>query len=143
MLVDGVITLLTTTDSVSSLLSDTTAVFRSVLPRGYALPAIAVHRYNGTEETDMAGPIGLEEHFVQLDVYGNAPEDTETVAKAVRAILSRLVGTLPDGTTVQGSFLERDMDMTFLAKADTKGIAYRQCLGYRIVVVDVTDTNED
>lgn len=111
-------------------------VYRGVLPRGYTLPAVAVHRYNGTQDYDMNGPVGIREDFIQVDAYGDTAVDCETTAAAVRSLFVGFTGALPDGTVVQGVFLERDMDMPFLPHADSKAISYRSVLGFRIVSVN-------
>lgn len=112
-------------------------VFKSVLPRGYTLPAIAIHRYGGTQDYEYDGPIGVREDQVQLDAYGDTAEQAQQVVKAVRALLVGFAGTLPDGTVVQAMYLERDMDMPFLPHADSKGIANRSVLGFRVVSSNV------
>lgn len=131
MLLDGFISLLTGTPAVNNLA--TGGVFKSVLPRGYALPAIAVHRYDGTQDYQFDGPVGVREDMIQFDVYGATAEAAQQVAEAVRTALVGYTGTLPDGSIVQAVYLERDMDMPFLPHADSKGIANRSLLGFRVV----------
>ncbi len=133
MMLDGIISLLTANTGVNNLVAG--RVYKSVLPRGYTLPAIAVHRYGGTQEYVFAGPSGVREDQIQVDCYAADAETAQQVAEAVRALLVNYVGTLPDGTVVQGCFLERDMDMPFLPRADTSGIANRSLLGFRVVSV--------
>ena len=134
MLIDGIIALLVAdTAGVNALVSG--AVYANELPRGYALPAIAVHRYGGSQEYEMAGPVGLREDQIQFDCYGATSDATQQVAEAVRSLLVAYVGTLSDGTVVRACYLERDMDMPFMPKADTKGIANRSLLGFRVVSV--------
>jgi hypothetical protein len=125
MMLDGFISLITAHGSVGS------RVYKSVLPRGYVLPAIAIHRYGGAQDYDYAGPVDVREDQIQIDVYVDAADDT--VLEAIRALISGYVGTLPDGTVVQACYLEREMDMPFLPNADTKGIANRSTLGFRVV----------
>jgi len=135
MMLDGIISLITADTAVTSLLSSAGAVYKSVLPRGYVLPAIAVHRYGGTKDYEFAGPVGPREDQIQVDCYGADPETAQQVTEAVRTLLVGYTGTLSDGTVVQGCFLERDMDMPFLPHADAKGIANRSLLGFRVVSV--------
>lgn len=131
MLIDGVIELLAADTGVTTLVSD--RLYKGVLPRGYTLPAIAAHRYGGTQEYEYAGPIDSSEDQIQLDVYGEDADSCLQVVTAVKAVLNPFVGTLPDGTVVKACYLERDMDMPFLPHADTKGLAFRSLLGYRMV----------
>lgn len=133
MILDGVISLLADQTSVTGLLSSAQIISKSVLPRGYTLPALAVHRYGGTQDYEYAGPTQVREDQIQIDIYGDTAEDAQQVAEAVRAVLVGFVGTLPDGTVVQAVYLERDMDMPFLPHADAKGIANRSMLGFRVV----------
>lgn len=147
MLVDGIISLLSyaETDSIPSqyaqygdLITSVGAqvqgrVYENELPRGYQLPAIAVHVYGGDQGYDMAGPIDLSESQLQLDIYGADSVTCRNLAAAARQLLKVFVGTLPDGTIVPGLFQERDMAMPFTAKADTRGLANRWTLGFRVV----------
>ena len=131
MILDGFISLLTSNAGVSALVS--TNVYKSVLPRGYTLPAVAIHRYGGSQEYQMDGPVRLREDQIQCDCYAEDPETAQEVAEAVRSVLVGYVGPLADGSVVRGCFLERDMDMPFLPHADSKGIANRALLGFRVV----------
>jgi hypothetical protein len=132
-MLDGIIALLTADSGVSAVVHG--RIYKSVLPRGYKLPAIAVHRYGNTQDYNFAGPINTQEDQVQLDCYAGDAATAQQVAAAVRALLTSYVGTLPDGTVVTACYLERDMDMPFLPHADSKGIADRTLLGFRVVSV--------
>jgi hypothetical protein len=137
----ALITLLQSTPAVSSLLSTAVnvpapkpaAVYKQVLPRGYTLPAIVVHRYNGAREQDMSGPVDIREDNFQLDVYGDTDGDCDAATDAARSFLTGFTGTLADGTVVTGTYLEQDRDMPFLPNADVKSLAFRSLLGYRFV----------
>jgi hypothetical protein len=141
MLLDGLITLLTSDEGLTSLVcafgrnGEKPFVTKSVLPRDYRLPAIAIHRYGGTQDYDLAGPVQNQEDQVQVDIYTRDADAGEQVSQAVRGILVGYVGTLPDGTVVKACYLERDMNMPFQANGDTKGVAFRTLLGFRIVSV--------
>lgn len=135
MMLDGFITLMTDDAGVNALVG--TKIYKSVLPRGYTLPSIAIHRYGGTKDYEFDGPVATREDQIQVDCYASDPESAQQVAEAVRALLVPYVGTLPDGTVVQACYLERDMDMPFLPHADSKGIANRALLGFRVVSIGV------
>lgn len=133
MLLDGIVAQVLADGPTAALVAAN--VFKNELPRGYVLPAIAVHRYGGSQEYQYNGPVGTREDKVQFDCYGPDAETAQEVAEAVRAALLAFVGTLPDGTVVQGCYLEINMDVPFLPHADAKGIANRSMLGFRVVSV--------
>lgn len=108
-------------------------VYENELPRGYHLPAIAIHQYGGTQDYDFSGPIDINEDQLQLDCYGLDSDTCRATAEAAKALLQGFVGTLPDGTVVQACYLERSQAMPFLPHADQKGIANRWMLGFRVV----------
>lgn len=131
MIIDGIIALLNGDTGVNALTAG--RIYKSALPRGYTLPAIAVHRYGGAQDYDLSGPVGVKEDQIQLDVYGQDPDSASAAAVLVKALLEPYTGTLSDGTIVQACYLERDMDMPFLPHADAKGIADRSLLGFRVI----------
>lgn len=153
MLVDGIIQLMTGQGSIPSKYAaqvaavggllgtddlDRVTVYEGELPRGYKLPAVAVHQYNGNQDSDFSGPVDDREDFIQFDIYGSTAVAARTLKAAIRALfvgsreIPGFLGTLPDGTVVEGIFLERDMDLPFLPHADQKGIANRTTLGIRV-----------
>ena len=131
MLLDGVISLLVADPATAALIAG--RAYQSVLPRGYLLPAIAVHRYGATQDYDFAGPVSVREDQVQVDAYGATAADAQNVIAAVRAALTNFTGTLPDGTVVQAIYLEREQDLPFLPHADSKGLANRSLIAVRVV----------
>ena len=147
MLIDGVIQLLSfqAKDSVPDALSayadkitvvaNTVAgrVYENELPRGYKLPAIAVHQYGGSQDYDFSGPIDINEDQLQLDCYGADSLSCRATAEAARKLLEDFVGTLPDGTVVQGLYKDRDMSMPFMPNAAVKGLSNRWTLGFRVI----------
>lgn len=130
-MLDGIIALLNADMGVNTLVAG--RVYVSVLPRGYLLPAVCVHRYGGTQEYDFGGPVGVREDQMQFDAYAEDPAMAQQVTEAIRTLMVDYKGTLSTGTVVQACYLERDMDMPFLPHADAKGIAYRSVLGFRLV----------
>ena len=134
MLLDGVITLLQQTASVTSVAAG--GIHESELPRGYSLPAVCVHQYGGSEDTDLAGPIGLIDAQLQFDCYAGTAAASRALAAAIEALLKPFTGTLPDGTFVSYCKLERSIAMPFLPHADQKGIANRYTTGFSVVVCE-------
>jgi hypothetical protein len=130
MILDGFIALLAADPGVHAVAA--ARVYKDELPRGYTFPAVVVHRYGGLQDYDFAGPVGVREDQIQIDAYAETAA-IEQLSEAIRAALVPFVGALPDGTVVQACYLERDMDMPFLPNANTKGIANRSTLGFRVV----------
>jgi hypothetical protein len=130
MILDGVISLLKADSGVSGIAGS--RVYKNELPRGYSFPAVVVHRYGGTQDYQMDGPVGVREDQIQIDAYA-VTGTIEGLSEAVRALLVGYVGTLPDGSVVQACYLERDMDLPFLPNANTTGIANRSTLGFRVI----------
>lgn len=133
MLLDGFISVLSADATVAGLVA--ARIYKSVLPRATPLPAIVVHRYDGAQEYQFSGPADIREDKLQLDIYGTGGS-CQTISEAARRVLYKFVGVLPEGTVVQGCFLERSLDMPFLANADGKGIADRTTLGFRVVSIN-------
>lgn len=135
------ISLLQGTGAVSSLLASAVnapapapaAVYDSVLPRGYKLPAIVVHRYGGVQEQDMSGPVDIREDSFQLDVYANQSAVKESATDACRTLLTGYTGTLEDGTVVLGTYLDQDRDMPFLPNANPDNTVFRGLLAFRFI----------
>lgn len=127
------ITLLESDDGIAALVSG--RIYKSVLPRGYSLPAIAVHRYDGQQDYDLVGPIDVREDKFQADCYGRTADECDAVVNAVRALLVAFTGDLTDGsgTHVQACYLDRDEDLPYLPNADQKSLAERSALGFRFV----------
>lgn len=132
MTIDGIIELLKDTTAVSEIQG--ARVYDTVLPRGYSLPATAVHKYNGSTAYDFQGPIESGEDNVQLDLYARSTEELNRLVAAVKALLNPFKGSLPDGTVVTACYLERDMAFPYVPNADPTAITYRWVLGYRVCV---------
>ena len=107
MLANGFVAKLLADSGVSSLVS--TRVYQDRLPRGFTLPAIVVHQYGGTEDTEFDGVTDVNEGHVQIDVYGKTPAERDGAVAAVVSLLKGFTGTLPDteGTKVQLCRIER------------------------------------
>lgn len=81
-----------------------------VLPRGGALPSIALHLIDGQRDYAMQAPSGLVRARVQADCWALTYADATAVSRAARGALSGLRQTV-DGVEFQGIFLidERDL----------------------------------
>jgi hypothetical protein len=129
----GFIQLLKSDSTVSALVG--TEVYDTVLGRGFVLPAVALHVYGLGQDYDYDAPVNVTERQMQIDVYGRNPNEANTVADAIRALLIDYKNaTLPDGTFVQACFLERDEDLPYQTGIDKTNVSFRPILGFRVVV---------
>jgi hypothetical protein len=140
MTIAPLISLLQSTDAIASLLAravhdpdQAAAVYDSELPRGSKIPAIVIHRYGGTHDQDMSGPVDAQEDNFQLDIYGDTSGTKEAIVQACRTLLTGFTGSLPDGTVVQGTYKEQDRDMPFLPNTTPDNRTYRTVLAFRFV----------
>jgi len=132
MIMDEIITKLSADSTFSGLVSG--PITLSVLPRGYVLPCVCIHRYGMTQDYQFSGPTDTTEEQFQFDVYAADGETAQSIVSAIRHVFDSFTGRLTN-YVVQACYLERNMDMPFLAKADTQGIAFRSLLGYRVISV--------
>jgi hypothetical protein len=130
MMIDGLIIRLTLDTGVAALIGG--RVYENVLPRGYTLPAVAVHAYGGTQETQMSGPVDVRVDQVQFDSYGLTAASARAVIEAIRSALISFTGALPEGTFVQLITIDRSMAMEFKATEDAKGSTHRFLLGVEV-----------
>ena len=59
----------------------------------------------------MQGTNALQSRLVQLDCWADNPKNLEGMVKAVHQVLNGYVGSLNDGTYVQGCFPTSDIDL--------------------------------
>lgn len=71
------------------------------------------------------GPNRLQMRRVQIDCFGTNAADCINLATALENVLSGYVGTLPDGTYVQGCFLDTSNDFF-----DDTSRSYRRATDY-------------
>lgn len=107
--------------------------YEDELARGFKTPCVVLHRYNSAQEYDFNGPADVEETNVQADLYADTAQLRDQLRKAVKSVLDSYVGTLPDGTVVQGCFLERSLDPPYVTTTNTANTGFRSLLGYRVV----------
>lgn len=134
MLIDGVIAQLQNTPAFNT--ATPGGVHENELPRGYILPCAAAHQYGGTRESQMSGPVDPGDTQVQFDCYGRTGLEARQSAAAIRAALEGFTGTLPDGTVVQRTMMDRSQALPFLPNADQKGIANRWMIGFTFTTVN-------
>jgi hypothetical protein len=97
------------------------------MPKGATLPAIV---FTVAVTADLGysaqGASGLRKKTLQFDSYATKYNDAVKVSDSIRSILQSYSGVLPDGTSVNGCIVTRDMDMAY--EPGTTGYAYRRLL---------------
>lgn len=101
--------------------------FLAQLPQDQALPSWSYTTVADPTDYTLKGPVGLSERRIQIDCYGNTGAETITLASAIDAVLSGYMGTLPDGTHVQGCFHLNTMDVF-----DEESRTFRRMLEYSL-----------
>jgi hypothetical protein len=129
MISDSIKALLTTPGTLADLVG--TRVYSVVMPRGYMFPAICYHIVNDVSGYDVVGDTEDRTCVMQIDCYGATANDARYVAECVQGTLNNFTGVLSGGEQVNGTFIERDMDMPFQPGGDVKGVTYRVLLQVR------------
>jgi hypothetical protein len=101
--------LLLEADAVTALAGDRIAW--SLLPRGSALPSVALHGIDDVPDYTMGGPSGLCESRVQIDCWAGTYGQALALSRAVVGALSG-AQVVVDGVLIQGAFLLSKRDMT-------------------------------
>lgn len=111
-------------------------IFGQRMPKDATLPAI-VWQVVVTEELGYhsQGASGLRKKRFQFDSYAYKYMDSVKTSDAIRSILQSYSGILPDGSSVNGCIIARDMDFPY--EPGTGGYVHR-----RLLEVDVIYTEE-
>jgi len=123
MITDSIKTVLKNNPGVSALVAD--RLYPAVAKKSAVSPFIVYHLVNDERYYEVRGTNGSRSATIQIDCYGDTSDKARTVANAVLALLENFQGPLADRSIVQGTFVERDMDMPFVATGDQKGVTYR------------------
>jgi len=108
-------------------------IFGSKLPKDKtAMPAI-VWTVVLTQElgSHAHGSSGLRSKRFQIDSYASKYMDSVKTSDAVRALFQNFSGTLPDGSSVNGCIIIRDMDFPY--EPGTSGYVYRHLLEIDVI----------
>jgi hypothetical protein len=130
VIIKGFIALLQADATVAALTEG--RAYADALPRGYVFPALVLHEYGGSLDSQMDGPADAEYTSVQVDIYGSATDERDNLRKAVGDVMDGYVGTLPNGVVVQLCSLERKMDLQVLPSAERKTQGFRSLRGYSV-----------
>jgi hypothetical protein len=101
------------------------------LPKDAQLPNWTYLDVSNPSDYTLQGAVELSGLRMQVDCYGQTAARAITLAKAIDRVLSGYVGTLPDGTVVQGCF--RTNRLSFF---DDNARNYRRMLEYEIWYVE-------
>jgi len=102
-------------------------IFGGRLPKGCTLPAVV---WTVAVGQDMGystqGASGLIKKSFQFDSYANKYMDAVKTSDSIRSLLQSYSGILPDGSSVNGVIITRDMDIAWEPGAG--GYVYRRLL---------------
>jgi hypothetical protein len=99
-------------------------------PQGASLPFLVLSRVGTVDPYTMAGPLGIRESLFQIACYGTTYYASRLAAAAVRNLLNSYTGTLPDGTVVQSTILDKDWDDHY--EEGAKGFIFCAYLQFRM-----------
>jgi hypothetical protein len=81
-----------------------------LLPEGSTYPAIVYTVVATSPLASMDGVNALQMKRMQIDCYGNNAVEAKTLCKAVHNLLDGYRGTLSEGTVIQSSLPNQDVD---------------------------------
>lgn len=111
------------------------SVWFSQLPKGATFPAIVIHTISDVPDITLMETINLRPRRMQIDCISSVDQlDARTFSKAVKKVLQDFAGTLSDGTGVQTTILNNDMDIPY--EVGARGYAYRVVLDLTFWVVE-------
>ena len=135
MIIDEIIALLLGDDAFNAVISNN--VFDSALPRSSPLPSPAVtcHIVTGRPSYISAGTSGQHDTIVQFDITGD-----QTAVRGVRDALATLLenyrGELSQGSQVQATFWEMDMDEPLEHALAASAVSFHVICQVRFIWVD-------
>ena len=96
-----------------------TRVWWEARPQGTALPAIVLHRIDGSRDYCMSGPSRLVSSRVQVDCWGATYGDAKRTARTVVQALSSLKTTYGE-IQIQAAFADSERDYSEEAGASAR-----------------------
>lgn len=124
----GFVTLLTSDAGVSAA---GRGGYYAQLPKDYTLPSWTYTVISDPSDYTLQATVELSAMRMQVDCYGSTGAQAITLAKAIDRVLSGFLGTLSDGTIVQGCFRTNRIDFF-----DDSARNYRRMLEYQIWYVE-------
>src|SRR5579864_4028554 len=77
------------------------------------LPAVVMQVVSTLDFYNYAGASNLRRKLIQFDSYASKYGDSVTVSDTIRGLLESFVGTLPEGSQIEGCIVRRDIDMPY------------------------------
>lgn len=127
MISDAIISMLKSCWQITGLVEQ--RIYKMNPPPGFTYPAIAAHIVVDTPTYAWKGPTQHRSALLQIDVYALNPTNCAAVLAAVNGIVENYEGWLDDASFVQGSFVERVIELPKLPSA--KGESYHSLLQVR------------
>ena len=90
-----------------------TRVYNILAPQGAIVPFLVLSRISTGDHYSMAGTTGIRDGLFQITCYATSYKSSRNISKDVRQILQNYTGTLPDGTVVIATFVEKDFDLPY------------------------------
>lgn len=114
MIEAGLLALLNANSTVSSLVGAN--IFPAILPDdvadpGTPTPTCCTYRMiSAIDDSTNDGPLGMVKARIEYRTWATSYADAKTLAVAIRGVLNGYAGTLPDGTVVNNTWREGEMD---------------------------------
>lgn len=106
-----------------------TNIYFSQLPKGAGFPALILHKVSTVPIITLGGTADLVAQRWQVDCISSVDQmNARAVAQAVKKLLTDFAGTLTDGTIVQTTTLENEIDMAF--EVGALGYAFRVAVDF-------------
>lgn len=136
MILDEIKALLVADAGLLSLIG--TRVHDMVLPRGFVLPALVMHKVTTVSGYTMQGSTQPADITVQFDVYADTALTARQIREALEDALQDFKGILSGGSVVQGTFWITDMDMPYTPDINKTAVGFRIMSHVRFVYVEAT-----
>jgi hypothetical protein len=111
-------------------------VYFQLQPKGTSVPSVVIQQATSEDVYHTKGASGFRFVGVQFDSYGANYTQAVQTSNAVRVLLQSFKGVLPDGTSVDGSVVRRDVDLPYEQGPGERGFVYRRMLTIEFQVAE-------
>jgi hypothetical protein len=130
MLLEGIYARLSADSGITALGAE---VFPSLAEKEALLPYVVYMQVGGAQENSFDGANALKSARLRFSCYSNSYASAKNVAAAIKNSLAGLLATLPDGTQVQGCWLEYEGDDT---EPDLQGTIFASHVDFSLNFVE-------